>query len=149
MNPAKQARRLLKLADKIEARPDNFEMAAWMKLDGGGQQPGNVRQLRALAEQRQAADVGDFLSDAASSCGTTACIGGWATILWPPTKPEDRDASIEDYAARVLGYARPDGSVNWPELDGLFDSSAEWQDANEAATELRRRAAVILSEAYG
>jgi hypothetical protein len=94
--------RLGKLVEVIEAERDHFDMVSWCFIPTPDQ---TVRRPDPWQRRKNRAGVlgADFDQVNAMpeelSCGTTFCIGGWATFLWPA---EATASSIEDAAAQIL-----------------------------------------------
>jgi hypothetical protein len=129
---AKTARRLIRLADLLEGMPpERFNMDHWMSdRDADG------TVLWNLNDMSDAKDMPRF-----PTCGTQACVAGWAAYLWrdefikmPASK------QIVQAACDILGF---EFTSDWGDED-LFSSSAPWTTPTEAAWELRRRAVRIL-----
>jgi hypothetical protein len=144
MNPYKQVRRLLKLADVIEKQEGRFDMGNWITRDEQSGAIGQVREIAVLADAENAADyLRKQKSGTPVTCGMNACLGGWAVLTWPKDAAaaveKNEGVLIEEVAAEILGY-------DFEGLNGLFSSTAEWQTAEAAAAELRRRALEILQD---
>lgn len=136
MDRYQQVGRLLELAEVVELHPDNFDMDNWaciLVVDSHGDE--YMKEVSSVDEILTA-----FKKKEPVSCGTTACLAGWAVALWSK-EAKEIGGNIESAAQEILGY-----KDNCRDLDSLFASSAPWQTGEEAATELRRRAAVLLAE---
>lgn len=132
MNPYKQARRLLKLAQVVERQEGKFDMSAWVKVPDKSRFSSNISEVCGIL---RAATPRELATKADATCGMTACMGGWAVITWSDEVELDGDIYAE--ALKVLGYT--DFNVG-----NLFDAHAPWQDAEAAAAELRRRAIELI-----
>lgn len=66
--------RLTKLADVIEENPDHFKMSGWLDVQVLDFE---LERLVSLTDIRSALAYVDI-----EQCGTTACLCGWAALLW-------------------------------------------------------------------
>lgn len=96
--------RVLKLADVIEEHPENFYIGSWITIPKDA--PGWLELIEDSRRYCSGSDqkVGMFTSAAAAadlaSCGTTACIAGWAVYLWAAEADENK--SVPSNAIRIL-----------------------------------------------
>lgn len=150
MDVTEMVRRHRALAAELDHQDKHFNMADWIIIppeeeEGRRQIISTITQLPEVVETSSLEEFIDVTSCSLPiSCGTTACVAGWAVILWPDkiaeaqrTLDSDERDDIEYVAAALLGYGE---DYN---LAGLFESRAPWQEAHEAAAELRRRADII------
>lgn len=115
------AERLRKVADIIEANPEHFDMQFWVAQDGRIEYCSN-RQATRLAMETNIV-----------SCGTTACLAGWAVHLWGAEADPDR--CIIANGASILGLSDDDATR-------LFMSgNHNCRTAADAAEHLRNLAA--------
>jgi len=82
-----------RIAEIIRTRPAAWDQEVWLKLDAG--HGGDVASMRADL------DAGD------GSCGTTACVAGWAAIL---NAPENAKAAPPQYWL-IRRLVMPDGTA--------------------------------------
>jgi hypothetical protein len=125
--------RILKVADVIEANPEHFDMTLYF----------NDAAARAYQEQTGASvcssaspfvtpEVGvEVLAtvDLTNTCGTTACIAGWAMHLWPADVTE-KNLPYSIIAADLL-------DIDYKLADDLFyDMSLDAENAVRALREI-------------
>lgn len=123
--------RMLELADAIEAAPKyKFDMNSFVgkfRLDRIGR-----RQRR--GDYNYIPDEQILSTLKAMSCGTSACIAGWAVHLHPRAAPSAASAdgyySVSDHAQAILG-------LTGDEAYELFHNRMR-QDNKQAAAFIRR-----------
>lgn len=130
-----RSERLSKLADTIEKHPETFSMEEWLLHTD----PGEDNWSRAHR-------LDDFLDAPLrdKSCGTTACIAGWAVHLWGK-ELESMDLSGSNFNACDAGKRLL--HLTEDEADSLFYSTE--MSHEEAVFVLREMAAgSTLERAY-
>ena len=89
-------KRLLAVAQILEERPDLHDQKTWVRDKHGSMSAGGARRLRGRPE-------------ALDSCGTTACVAGWAVAM-SPRRLLSSD-SIPTEASKALGLTGVGGSA--------------------------------------
>lgn len=147
----KVIRRYLRLADIVDlVPPKNFDMRHWLEFDdpqdGRTWTPADLNDLTDKSAIRVANTPAEFLAgmrpdltNEQLSCGTSACVAGWALFTWAK---EVKGESIEEAAKRILM------DEVWP-VGNLFEAGADWETPDHAAYELRRRANLMMAELTG
>lgn len=103
-----------RVIDQIKAEPKRFNMSVYV----GTLNPDPEDDIYPHVE-----DEGHDTSVLAKSCGTVACIAGWAAYLAQPNKPPTSTAHMTEIAAEFLGLSAPnavDLGEDHNETDRLF-----------------------------
>lgn len=117
MNPT----RLREIADLIEDAPQRFSMADFFGqyVDDSGNptdDPDGADNWLPVGQDESVVErfvVGE-------SCGTTACVAGWAAAFYEPQRLLEGEGVV-DLGAEVL-------ELTWKTCRSLFYSSAFWRD---------------------
>ena len=70
-----------------------FNMGDWIEYDGDYFDP--IYELTT--------DARKIVKDKGTRCDTTACIAGWACLMWPDEIPDGEDVTVRNAAAKILG----------------------------------------------
>lgn len=106
--------RLLEVADRIEQKPDHFDMCTFFAGPTYSNQWGSAPEKdQTLLPQLVTAIGCDILADV---CGTTACVAGWAMILHRDEVDHHRSFPVN--GADILGLDPEEASWLFYDLDG-------------------------------
>lgn len=98
----RNAKRLIRLLENL---PDkNFEMLSWFSNRT------KINVPWAVSANRLRTWLNSMLDGQKKRCGTAACVGGWAAVLWPKICYPDDKPCLPKFA-RLLGLERGQAEV--------------------------------------
>lgn len=92
--PLTSSARLRVIADIIERKPGVFDMDSYLNASDMDEEEGLRGGVRFTAGK--AKEV---------SCGTTACVAGWAVLLAPPSQRQDLNSDWDKAGGKLLGLS--------------------------------------------
>lgn len=135
--------RLNKLGQVVVDNPEHFDMSYWFEVmdpDKGTTAVRSIGAVSSLVELDPDVTTGTVQLHG-RSCGTRACLAGWAVSLWAGelTTYEKEHYTIQEAAEKLL-------DLETDVANDLFNASAHDNDPETAAEALRELADEAMAE---